>query len=110
MINNKIFFKYRAKKGRSARAGQVDVDTDSVHVCLGQDLLATAVTGPQSLGLCCVVACGVQGLRHLNLDSLKASVEEQWEVMDVDYIADVCGAFRCRVGAVIKADGLHVHK
>eukprot|EP00095_Tigriopus_kingsejongensis_P005995 snap_masked-scaffold1233_size54137-processed-gene-0.8 protein:Tk05995 transcript:snap_masked-scaffold1233_size54137-processed-gene-0.8-mRNA-1 annotation:"multidrug resistance-associated protein 14" len=47
---------------------------------------------------------------HKSVSDLKASVEEHWVAMHVDYVARVCSAFRGRVEAMIEADGAHFEK
>jgi len=47
---------------------------------------------------------------HPNIDSLKASVEEEWATMSNDYVIKVCKAFRPRIEAMIAANGGHFEK
>jgi hypothetical protein len=50
-------------------------------------------------------ACTV---RHPNLDTMKATVDEHWASMDQAYIVATCQAFRKRLAAVIAADGGYI--
>lgn len=44
---------------------------------------------------------------HPNVDSLKASVEEEWANMTGEFIMKTCKAFRPRIEAMIEAEGDH---
>ena len=48
--------------------------------------------------------------RHPNVASLKAAVEEQWDLMPADYLVATCSAFRPRVESMLKAAGGHFEK
>ncbi len=47
---------------------------------------------------------------HPNVASLKAAVEEQWELMPEEYLVNTCSAFRPRVEAMLEAKGGHFEK
>ncbi|QQP37448.1 Putative transposable element, partial [Caligus rogercresseyi] len=72
--------------------------------------VAAIIAKPESLGLLCLDACGAESLRYQppNVDALKASVNKVWAAMNTNDIVNACKAFRSRIEACIKAEGLYL--
>ena len=42
---------------------------------------------------------------HINIESLKASIKEQWATKPMDYFIKTCNTFRPRIKAIIAFEG-----
>ena len=45
---------------------------------------------------------------HPNVESLKAAIRREWDLMSEDFVARSCQKFRPRIEAVIEAEGGHI--
>ena len=47
-------------------------------------------------------------IHHLNIEALKATVNEVWDTICMDYIQKTCKSFRRRLEAIVEAGGGYI--
>lgn len=65
---------------------------------------------PLDYGIWGVVESKACSRPHKNVESLKASVEEEWANMSVDLVKSICRGFRSRLEAMVAVEGGHFEK